>query len=267
MATRRRKIARSAVRRVKRRESKNAKLRSLRSRKNARKYSTAKNKRINLREMRGGVNVVNGVEVKVVAGKDNFFTIYEVKDIGILFYNHKTKNFYLFIQEYHNDDYVIKFITWLCGFNGSLSDKHWLYPGSISNPNPYNFKYYLTFDSSKKKLYSVEYISARKGGIVMDGDYDSHVAGSDEQITKHELNTAPLENLNVPPTDNNENEVTSDGINFTLVKAFGNETLETDYFSEKWLDIRDKAKLKTALERAYEVSNPIIDALMEDTKN
>jgi hypothetical protein len=54
MATRRRKITRSAVRRVKRRESKNAKLKTLRSRKNARKYSTAKNKRINLREMRGG---------------------------------------------------------------------------------------------------------------------------------------------------------------------------------------------------------------------
>lgn len=52
MATRRRKIARSAVRRVKRRESQNAKntkLRTLRSRKN----STEK-KRINIREMKGG---------------------------------------------------------------------------------------------------------------------------------------------------------------------------------------------------------------------
>lgn len=61
MPTGRRKIARSAVRRVKRRESQNAKrtkLKSLRSRKqarHARKYSTAKKNRWNLHEMRGGI--------------------------------------------------------------------------------------------------------------------------------------------------------------------------------------------------------------------
>jgi hypothetical protein len=47
MATRRRKITRSAVRRVKRRESKNAKLRSLRSRKNS-------SKRMRVKQMGGG---------------------------------------------------------------------------------------------------------------------------------------------------------------------------------------------------------------------
>jgi hypothetical protein len=49
MATRRHKIARSALRRVKRRNSKNTKLRTLRSRKN-----TTEKKRLNMREMRGG---------------------------------------------------------------------------------------------------------------------------------------------------------------------------------------------------------------------
>ena len=49
MATRRHKIARSAIRRVKRRNSKNTKLRTLRSRKN-----TTEKKRLNMREMRGG---------------------------------------------------------------------------------------------------------------------------------------------------------------------------------------------------------------------
>ena len=51
MATRRHKIARSAIRRVKRRNSKNAKLKTLRSRKN----TTEKKARLNMREMRGGV--------------------------------------------------------------------------------------------------------------------------------------------------------------------------------------------------------------------
>jgi hypothetical protein len=55
MATRRSKIARSAVRRVKRREPKNAKLTRHQSRKNARKYSTtAKKNQLKLFEMRGG---------------------------------------------------------------------------------------------------------------------------------------------------------------------------------------------------------------------
>ena len=50
MATRRHKIARSAIRRVKRRNSKNTKLRTLRSRKN----TTEKKARLNMRKMRGG---------------------------------------------------------------------------------------------------------------------------------------------------------------------------------------------------------------------
>ena len=55
MATRRHKIARSAIRRVKRRNSKNTKLRTLRSRKN----TTEKKARLNMRKMRGGaVNMI-----------------------------------------------------------------------------------------------------------------------------------------------------------------------------------------------------------------
>ena len=50
MATRRHKIARSAIRRVKRRNSKNTKLKTLRSRKN----TTEKKARLNMREMKGG---------------------------------------------------------------------------------------------------------------------------------------------------------------------------------------------------------------------
>jgi len=194
--------------------------------------------------------MVAGVKVKVVAGSDSFFTIYKVKvvsivnrqsnDIGILFYNHKTKNFYLFIQTYDNDGDVIKFITGLCGFSGNLGTDHLLYPGSIDEIDPDNFKYYLTFDSSEKKLYF-------------------HVARSDEQITKQELDFVfdPAKTLIVPPIENVPKEVTSEGIKFTLVKAFGNETSENDYFSEKWHDVTDKAKLKTALERAYEASEMI----------
>ncbi len=202
----------------------------------------------------------------MVAGKDNFFTIYKVNvvisvnrqsdDIGILFYNHKTKNFYLFIQTYDNDGDVIKFITWLCGFSGSLGHDHLLYPGSVGNYDPNQFKYYLTFDDSKKKLYSVSYIPASSEGIVMDGLYDSVRKGSDERITKQELKLDfDTSKVHVPPIDNAPIEVTSEGIKFTLVKAFGDETADYDYFSEKLFDFSDKAKLKTALERAYEASD------------
>ena len=64
MATRRHKIARSAIRRVKRRNSKNAKLRTLRSRKN-----TTEKKRLNMREMKGGA--VNFRMFEVHFGKMN----------------------------------------------------------------------------------------------------------------------------------------------------------------------------------------------------
>ncbi len=194
-----------------------------------------------------------------MVGKDSFFTIYKVEGIGILFYNHKTKNFYLFIQAYYYDDEVNKILKWLCGFNGSLGDNHLLYPRSIGNPDPNKFKYYLTFESSKKKLYSVRYNPKIAGGLRMDGLYDSHVSGSEEKIEKIELTIDPHGNPNIPPTDNNSNEITIDNTSFTLVKAFGNETSDNDYFSENWSDFNfsDKAKLKTALERAYEASDMI----------
>ena len=65
MATHRRKIARSAVRRVKRRNTKNTKLRTLRSRKN----TTEKKARLNMREMKGGA--VNFRMFEVHFGKMN----------------------------------------------------------------------------------------------------------------------------------------------------------------------------------------------------
>jgi len=106
MATRRRKITRSAVRRVKRRESKNAKLRTLRSRKNS-------SKRMRVKQRGGGI---------FGNDPDDFFSIYSVqiyrdfvpsanlrfgKDLplrhiiytGALYYNHKTKKFHLFTLE------------------------------------------------------------------------------------------------------------------------------------------------------------------------
>ena len=100
MATRRHKIARSAVRRVKRRNSKNAKLRTLRSRKN----TTEKKARLNMREMRGGAVDFRMFEVHF--GKmngDDDLTQPEFRNantlIGTLCYYPKDGDFYFCVYD------------------------------------------------------------------------------------------------------------------------------------------------------------------------
>lgn len=122
MATRRHKIARSAIRRVKRRNSKNTKLRTLRSRKN----TTEKKARLNMREMRGG------------GGKYDIYLVYfddvaKFKDpmdmpwqeymsnsisdenssplVGVLFYNPTDKKFYFFGYNKFYRPYVCRLLV------------------------------------------------------------------------------------------------------------------------------------------------------------
>ena len=160
MATRRRKIARSAVRRVKRRESKNAKLRSLRSRKHS-------SKRINLREMKGGG----------VFGKDkdpnDFFSIYTVTTphkffftdkfnrqltdefiamICILFYNHSNGHFRLFAIGRGKTKFereVFTLINGLCG-NGTLKSHE-----IVHFHDSDNWHDYFIFDGKLSGVYIV----------------------------------------------------------------------------------------------------------------
>jgi hypothetical protein len=100
MATHRRKIARSAVRRVKRR---NTKLRTLRSRKN----TTEKKARMNMRKMRGGggnydiylVYFDDVAKLKDPANWKQWPTLSTSKNsplVGVLFYNPTDNKFYFF---------------------------------------------------------------------------------------------------------------------------------------------------------------------------
>lgn len=99
MASHRRKIARSAVRRVKRR---NIKLRTLRSRKN-----TTEKKRLNMRKMRGGggnydiylVYFDDVAKLKDTSNWKQWSTLSTSKNnplVGVLFYNPKDNKFYFF---------------------------------------------------------------------------------------------------------------------------------------------------------------------------
>jgi hypothetical protein len=107
MATHRRKIARSAVRRVKRR---NTKLRTLRSRKN----TTEKKARMNMRKMRGGggnydIYLVYFDDVAKFKDTTNtkwtqILKRYPGNLVGILFYNPTDKKFYFFGCELNSQE-------------------------------------------------------------------------------------------------------------------------------------------------------------------
>ena len=151
MATRRRKIARSAVRRVKRRASKSVKLRSLRYRKNSSKR---------MMTHRGGEGRDPGFEgldkekvfrtycMIVEDDKSTFY--YPIRSIFcILMYNHSSKHFHLFINEGGSQKKTIELIKGLCGIE-------------IENPEilrwPLWCKYYYRF--ADDKLYSVQVASS-----------------------------------------------------------------------------------------------------------
>jgi len=93
MATRRRKITRSAVRRVKRRESKNAKLRSLRSRKNS-------SKRMRTHQRGGGgefiVYTVHYGDLALLKATTNIHEFPPTTIVGILCYNPTNNELHLF---------------------------------------------------------------------------------------------------------------------------------------------------------------------------
>ena len=251
MATRCRKIARSAVRRVKRRESK----------RNA-KHQTSK-KRMNSRKMKGGKD------------KNDFYSIYAVKvndtansnkvlDIGILFYNHKTKKFHLFIQTIDGlnyTDYAIKLIKGLCGF-GVVID----YTNCLEyTPNFYSrFKYYFRFDG--KKLYSARYEPKENGRYEYQGNkgYAGHewVNGTDEKLEKREIKPNPPDAPTTVTFLNQETQtVTFSETTFTFVKIVNDNTEESKYQPDEGLLVREKSEIESALQKADKAINE------RDTKN
>ena len=251
MATRRHKITRSAVRRVKRRESKNAKLKSLRSRKNARKYSTAKNKRLNLREMRGGLWF----------NKDHtdFFSIYHVTtpgtdtisrwgpngraieekinvsmDVGILFYNHKTGHFRLFSKDPRNPMVMVKLVNGLCGLGTDTMVE-----------NTYGMRgwqYYYIFDG--KKLWAV---NIRNGQI---------------DITQGQSPAADVTKLE----NKTDQTVEFSGATFTLDKIVDDNTAETTHQGSTSFTDGGSTKRESYFQQALAVYDILSEKLQEKKK-
>ena len=154
-------------------------------------------------------------------GGDDFFSIYGISKyneatktnpvIGILFYNHKTKKFHLFINHndvgYHND--AIKLIAGLYGFNIILNFNH-----TFDLPRN-EFDYYFIFDG--KKLYSARYIPGNTAAI--------------ETFTKHQIEPESP----VSPTQTQLNKETQtqtvafNDINFTFTKLVDETVAKSKY--------------------------------------
>ena len=230
MATRRRKITRSAVRRVKRRESKNAKLRSLRVRKHS-------SKRMNMREMKGG------------ADPDDFFRVYSVEGIvgdpvmnkysGILFYNHKTGYFHLFTYYLYGTDLVFELVKGLCGLNIKEGFEHKLGLGS-GNDTGKRLHFYHKFQKSSvlriNKLYAMHSVPGRTLYIPEDPNDDDD-DGSTEVI-KPTYHITPIDESKVPieptipldKTKDSQEFVLDGGIKFTFEKIIPDAEAKTNKY-------------------------------------
>ena len=247
MATRRRKITRSAVRRVKRRESKNAKLRSLRVRKHSSKRMRVKQK--------GGLGF----------GKkdDDFFSIYRVtipdtqtttthgrkeinetidviKDVCVLFYNHKNGQFRLFSKTTDGRTIIFdrtimfKLINALCGFDreSKILDQRY---------DSYGWEYYYIFDG--KDLYVVDTVTSVR---------DTEMHNRKTKITPKDKQSpspsavAKLENIS-------NQKVPIDGTEFTFDKIVDDGEAVTKYQGKTSFFSSDDTKLDSYLDQARKI--------------
>ena len=228
MATRRRKITRSAVRRVKRRESKNAKLRSLRVRKHS-------SKRMNMRKMNGG------------ADPDDFFRIYSVECIvgdpvmdkysGILFYNHKTRYFHLFTYYLYGTDLVFELVKGLCGLNIKEGFKHNLGLGNSNNIGK-RIQYYHKFQKSSvlrnNNLYAMHSVPGKTEYIPEDPNDDDDNGGTKWIKPTFHITNIPQTEKAIPPiitldkTKDSQDFTLGEGIKFTFEKIIPDSEAMTD---------------------------------------
>ena len=267
MATRRRKIARSAVRRVKRRESKNAKLRSLRSRKHS-------SKRMNMRKMNGGADPddffsVYSVELyrEVVAERNRSFAEaikeQEILYTGALFYNHKTKKFHLFTA------LSSKVIKNLLGVAVSLSPsyikviKHLLGVDEtdIFQPKPLDLQpnddyyggidYYNEFDGNKWRTLYCHFVTKKK----LDGFRRIDVEEIEYDID--EINIPPANRGTPIKLENNEGDKTVDvggneKLTFSRVVT-DDEAKKTYQIKSSSIFVRNETTIKNAVAIATKV--------------